>query len=395
MGSPSSASATPAGRYLWRRSWTYEYDTDPCAVWPGAAGVLGVMTRAARATGSDRHTQTVRDTATWIVQRLDKSVPRLLPGLCHGRAGTAWALYDAGELLQDRGLRDCAVGLAMALPTQAARFDVTHGLAGAGLLHVHLWQRTADEGLRQRALGYARTVLEASAVNPDPDAERPTVPLGFGHGLAGAGALLVAAAGITDGPEADRLTAAARVIGNTIVETARVAEGRATWPLDLDGARETETLWCNGPSGIGEFLLRLSVRTDDGRLLALADQAAETVVADPWLRPVDACCGLAGGGQFLLDLAQQTGDPRHRRYAEHVAGVILAQRTERHGRLGITEPGRGDEYAHGAAGVLDFLLRLREDTARPWMPASLPAGTETCPGEPNPVAAAISTLGRR
>jgi len=56
---------------------------------------------------------------------------------------------------------------------------------------------------------------------------------------------------------------------------------------------------------------------------------------------------------------------------------------------------RPSRFLDGAAGVLDFLLRLREDTARPWMPAGVPAGTGTCPGDLNPVAAAISTPERR
>jgi hypothetical protein len=376
----------PESRYLWRRGGAYDKHNDPCAAWPGAAGVLAVLTRSARATNSDRHMETVRDAAAWIEKRLDTSVPRLLPGLCFGRAGTAWALFDAAELLHDQGLRDRAVGLATALPTKAARFDVTHGLAGAGLLHVYLWQRTGDEAVRQRALGYAGSLLDTPAL-----AAESGTPLGFGHGLAGVGAFLVAAAGIADSPEAERFTEAAHVIGHIIVSAASVAEGRATWPLDLDGRRGTQTFWCNGPSGIGEFLLRLGARTGDDRYLALAEQAAETVVDDPWRHPVGACCGVAGAGQFLLDMAQHSGDRRYRRYAHHIAAVILAQRTEHNGRLGIGEPGRGDDYGHGAAGILDFLLRLRDDAARPWLPVPLAARPENCPGASRSAAAAIAT----
>jgi tRNA A-37 threonylcarbamoyl transferase component Bud32 len=376
---------TPDRRYLWRRSQAYNQDTDPCAAWPGAAGVLAVLTRSARATASDRQVETVRAAATWIDQRLGTSVPRLLPGLCLGRAGTAWALYDAAELLRDRALRDRAVGLAESLPTEAARFDVTHGLAGAGLLHVHLWQRSGDEAVRQRALGYARAVLDAPGLSDS------RITLGFSHGLAGAGAFLDEAAGIAGGEDADRFAEAAQAIGYTLANLARVAEGRATWPYDLAGNRGADTFWCNGPSGIGEFLLRLSARTGDGRFRALAEQAAEAVVVSPWAHPVGACCGLAGAGQFLLDMAQHTGDPRYRRYAHHIAGVLLAQRAERHGRLGIAGAGRGDDYGHGAAGVLDFLLRLREDTARPWMPAMAGGGTTDPPRSGRSVAATTST----
>ncbi|MFL6145458.1 MAG: class IV lanthionine synthetase LanL [Labedaea sp.] len=376
---------TPENRYLWRRSWAYDKHNDPCAAWPGAAGVLAVLTRSARATNSDRHMETVRDAAAWIEKRLDTSVPRLLPGLCFGRAGTAWALFDAAELLHDQGLRDRAVGLAKALPTEAVRFDVTHGLAGAGLLHVYLWQQTGDEAVRQRALGYAGSLLDTPAL-----AAESGTPLGFGHGLAGVGAFLVAAAEITDSSDAERFTEAAHVIGHIIVSAAGVTEGRATWPLDVDGRRGIETFWCNGPSGIGEFLLRLSARTGDDRFLAHAEQAAETVVADPWRHPVGACCGLAGAGQFLMDMAQQSGDRRYRRYAHHIAGVILAQRTK-HGRLAIADPGRGDDYGHGAAGILDFLLRLRDDAARPWLPAPLAARPENRPGASRAAAAAIAT----
>ncbi|MFI8339177.1 hypothetical protein ACIF8W_03720 [Streptomyces sp. NPDC085639] len=73
------------------------------------------------------------------------SADRLLPGLCLGRSGAAWALFDSARLPAGAALADRAIALVEQLPTRRPSPDVTHGLSGAGTACLHLWRATADE----------------------------------------------------------------------------------------------------------------------------------------------------------------------------------------------------------------------------------------------------------
>ncbi|MFI5911632.1 class IV lanthionine synthetase LanL [Dactylosporangium sp. NPDC051541] len=352
-------------------------ETDPGNLWHGAAGGLAVLTRAAAVRDEPWLPAAVREAADWLdARRFD--VPRLLPGLAFGRAGTAWALHDAAQQLGDPRLGGRAVELAAALPTTAPSADVTHGLAGAGLLHVALYQRTGRPELAERVRHYADTILGAARrrgpdwawpVRSDADSRfAGRAALGFAHGVAGIGAFLLAAA-TTLGE--DRYRAAAVGAGDTLARAAQVEDGAARWRGDVDEPYDPVVVrlvghWCSGPGGIGTFLIRLFTATGEQRYADLAVQAAAATAQDVWSAAVGACCGLAGDGHFLLDLAERTGDERYRARAEEMAEVIHIERYRRDGLDLPSDPDRGYDYGHGTAGVLDFLLRLRYGGPRPW-----------------------------
>ena len=104
------ATRTPRAQRLWRAGYP-ESTSDPLAVQNGAAGVLAVLTRAARVLDDDDLWRGLESVSEWILQRLF-SIDRLLPGLYFGRSGTAWALHDAAGLLKDEALAARAVQLA-------------------------------------------------------------------------------------------------------------------------------------------------------------------------------------------------------------------------------------------------------------------------------------------
>jgi hypothetical protein len=371
---------SPHRSVLWPRNPVFAPDTDACNAWPGAAGTLAVLTRAALALGDESLRDTVTQAAAWIDERLF-SVPRLLPGLCTGRSGTAWALHEAAGLLGDDRLASRALELARALPTSGHNASISHGLSGAGMAHLHLWQATGDPAMLRSALGYADAALDAARRTGDDWAwPIPTNAnsllaginrYGFATGVAGVGAFLLAAAQAaghdsdSDGPP---FLHAALGAGDTLARAVRLDDRRAMWPVDVGGEHGSMELWCKGPAGIGDFLIRLWAATGEQRFADLAEQAANTVVQNPWRTTTGACCGLAGGGQFLLDMADHTGLETYWAHAEDLAAVIYTQHTE-HGDLQLTGAlNGGHDYADGSAGILDFLLRLRHGGPRLWMP---------------------------
>lgn len=407
--------------------------TDPGNVQHGVAGVLGVLIRAIPVAADipagirggpsldpGRLTATVRSAARWLAnQKPPRDPSRPLPGLYFGRAGAAWALADAGVALDDPSLTERAVEVATSLPLDWPNPDVAHGLAGAGMAHLHVWRRTAEEQLLERAVALADAVV--AAARPGEAGPLWTVPAdsgsrlagachyGFAHGVAGIGSFLLAIGQATGDPVYADLTDRA---GSTLAAAARIDPGAAgpvgaagpgrpngvaawwsTGPeSDGDGSARWPH-WCSGSSGVGTYLLRLGLSTGRQRYVDLARAAARAVYRARWQSLPAACHGLAGNGQFLLDLAHQlpddpvsddpvSGDPvsddpapaepagTYRAWAGDLAELIAARACRRDGRfLAPDETGKAvvADYNVGLAGVVDFLLRLRHGGPRPWM----------------------------
>jgi hypothetical protein len=169
------------------------------------------------------------------------------------------------------------VELARRLPVRGPNPDVAQGLGGAGLALLALWRATGDAGL-MRAAGRAHQLLRFRSRR----SRHRDVP-------------------------------AVRFAGR----------GRGTISRSRDVRRTAQFQWCNGPAGIGTFLIRLRAATGDRRFVDAAVQCAPPA-ADSWAMSPGACCGLSGSGHFLRDLAAFTADDRFRNRAEDVAGVIHA-----------------------------------------------------------------------
>ncbi|MGE7434803.1 class IV lanthionine synthetase LanL [Kitasatospora sp. NPDC001175] len=376
--------------------------TDPCNVQHGAAGVLAVLARAAVAPlpGAVREQalRTARLAAEWIERRC-AAEPVVLPGLHFGRSGAAWALLDAAEALADGHLADRAEAMARQVQTVWPNPDVCHGAAGAGFLQLRLYRSTGSAEHLGRAAECARGLL--AAARREPYGTVWSVPksfdsslagithLGYGHGVAGVGAFLLAVAEATGD---DRLLAGAREAAGTLAATVRRdgPGGRAGWWPQSAGDPESVRLahWCNGASGAGSFLIRLWRATGDRSAYELAVAAGQAVLDGRWHSGTSACHGLAGSGEYLLDLSEATGESRFRSAAWELADLIAARSALRDGLLVLPdETGTGctPAYGTGSSGALAFLLRLRHGGPRIWLDPRPPA-TRSGPGTAEPTA---------
>ncbi|MFD9246501.1 class IV lanthionine synthetase LanL [Streptomyces sp. NPDC059556] len=367
------ASMTPADPHrLWPVS-TLAGESDPCTVQQGAAGVLAVLTRYWELTGDDRLPELISTAGHWIAERADLRSPR--PGLHFGGRGTAWALYDAGRAVDDRGLMDHATALALAPQQATPHHDITHGSAGSGLAAVHLWQRTGDPRFAELAVDAADRLV--AAARRDPSGVSWPVPaeaasseggkryLGFAHGSAGIGSFLLAAATVSGRAEHGDL---AVEVGEQLLADAVLTGEAAQWPAQA-GDLPTAPYWCHGAAGIGTFLVRLWQATGDDRYGDLARRSTYAVTERASRAALAQCHGLAGNGDFLLDMADATGDPVHRTMAEDLARLIVSERAQR--RAQVVFPNEyGDvstSWSDGSAGILAFLLRIRHADPRHWM----------------------------
>ena len=359
--------------------------TDRCSVQHGTAGVLAVLTRAAQL-GDEQVLETVGRTARRLACDIAE-LPRILPGLLFGSSGTAVVLHAAASLLGDAKLTDQAIGLALRIPLEWPNPDVCHGLAGAGLGQLMMWQNSDDPRFEVRVRRCAdRLAAVAQRVKdgvywPIPEdfdsilAGRAQP--GFGHGLSGVATFLLAA-GLETG--VDEYIELAIEAGRTLLTAADVDEdGLVLWPGnrgdDPGKFSYMRMHWCNGVSGIGAFLLRLWQATGDGQIGTLARQAAATVLANRWQHSPVLCHGLAGSGEFLLDLHQADPDGGYLAGAESIAEAMLARDVRRDGHLLLADESLmrvAADYGTGLAGALGFLLRLRSGAPRLLLPVDRP-----------------------
>jgi len=365
---------TPTADRLWPAG-AFGAQTDPGNVQHGAAGVLGTMLRALSIMDA-AGVEATRTAATWLAKR-DTPPGPVLPGLYFGRAGVAWALAEAGDVLKDGALLQQGIALAQELPRQWGNPDVTHGLAGAGMAQLRIWQLTGDAALLASAAGYADEIVAAARTGEHgplwtvpvsfPSRLAGSCHYGFAHGTAGIGYFLLAAGQATGQP---RYLDLATKAGAALCAIGQTDEHGATWWATGPADPSQLPHWCNGSSGVGTFLLRLFGATSDERFATATRGAARAVHMARWQSLPSACHGLAGNGQFLLDAAESLNEPMYHLWAEDLA-TALAIRTARVGdRLLVAdESGRSvtAEYNVGLAGVLDFLGRLLHGGSRPWM----------------------------
>ncbi|MFI9105447.1 class IV lanthionine synthetase LanL [Streptomyces fildesensis] len=348
---------------------------DPCNVQHGAAGVLTVLARADGVLSRQDLRAAMARTASWLDTRMDQQGTSPLPGLYFGRAGTAWALFDAARRLGDSELAERAARLALALPLRWGNPDLFHGAAGAGLTQLHFWRATRRQEFLDRAGECADGLLSAAEhgddgvfwpIPGDFDSSLAGIThLGFAHGVAGVGTFLLEAAIATD--RDDVLDMASRA-GETLARAADRGSGGARWRTDRTGDDGTSTLHhlCSGASGVGTFLIRLWRTTGDPVLRQLAHEAAVSVHKARWFTGTAICHGLAGNGDFLLDMAQVLGGP-YEEWARDIAVSMHARHALRNGLVLVPDESGmriTADYGVGLAGVISFLLRLRHGGPR-------------------------------
>lgn len=350
--------------------------TLPANVQHGAAGVLGVLLQAHRALGDPELLERGAAVAEWLDAWMTRTPPQGPVGLHFGHAGSCWALADAGRATGDGAMVDRAVSRALQLDARWPSPDVTHGIAGLGLTLVHLWQLTGEPRLRAAVAGVSDELLHRAAhdqagVSWSTPRDVPSSFAGqrfhgFAHGTAGVGTFLLCAAGVTG---SERAMAVAVEAARSLIGAAVRQHGCAWWGSSPDRVVGLLPHWCNGSSGVLTFLARVAVAAPDLDMGNLLEESARAVVAGRWSCGTAYCHGLAGNADALLDLGARNGGA-WKDWASDLARVMWERRTvdERGAVLGDEPGGRTPDFGVGYGGGLSTLLRLRSGGPRLWLP---------------------------
>ncbi|MFD8249734.1 class III lanthionine synthetase LanKC [Nocardia sp. NPDC059691] len=332
------------------------YETNPCSVAYGAAGVIHAIHRM---TGSAPDEQ-----VDWLLGQRHSSED-YPPGLYVGQSGIAWVLAELGHLdpatkiMEDAGRHDL----------RWASSNLMHGSSGYGMACLKMWVSGAGSTFldEARAVG-ERLRVEAQATDHGIYwNEAGRVRLGYlfgGSGIALFLLLLYRASGDPTWLQLSRsalefeLAQAAKRNGYIVGFPDEATEE----PL---GAPVLKSYWDIGTAGIASSLVRYLAIAPDVQLSAWLDELIPDICRKYAVFP-QLFHGLAGLGNALLDIAVLAKNQACEQEAWKVAQGILLFGIERD--EGLAFPGEqaireSADFATGAAGVGLFLHRLLEVAA--------------------------------
>jgi tRNA A-37 threonylcarbamoyl transferase component Bud32 len=350
----------------WPERWSTG-SVHPASFMSGTTGIAQYYLDLWQATGDREWLRRADELLEWTAD-VFPFVPGLTPaGLYFGVGSMPWLMTEVAASSDGRRARRWqarADELAGALErADLTTWDVTHGWAGLGLMELALLRATGDPARRAAVqdivgrLSAGATVVAGVPTWPRGD----TVFWGYGHGSAGIGYFLLHAAAALDDPDVRRQAVA---IGHQLIEVATPTVGGRglSWRHGPRSPKAPWTHWCNGASGVGQFLTALSSETGDPTFLDAAIRAGRAIAGS---RAFGSCCrchGLAGEGDYLLEVAGALDDGEEfRAAADRIGRKLDALTIPRdfapkwpHEGDGSPRPG----YMRGYTGIHAFRLRL-------------------------------------
>jgi lantibiotic modifying enzyme len=354
-------------------------------LYDGVGGIAVFLARLGRACGDEEIARHARGAVNQLLA-FDPDADGE-HGLYVGRAGVAWALARAGELLDLPRACDRGVQLLLGTPPATANPDVLSGQAGRLLAQLDLFAATGDPRLASGAAATAERLLALGergdgggrrwlmrAINPD------VALTGYSHGAAGIAHALFEAAAAFGTAEcaaaAEELLGYERACFDPAAGNWRDLRPRAEEPEPEEVA--FEVAWCNGAAGVGLARLAMWTRVPDPRFVDEIESAARAtrrhLAATPELNS-SLCHGLCGNAEFLFDAARLLGRPGLLDGVLARTDTLAGEALENGFALSSGVMSRQDSPGLflGVAGVGHFFLRM-------WDPVAVPSLLALQPG---------------
>lgn len=280
------------------------------------------------------------------------------PGLYLGLPGIAYTLWRLGH--QDRAVH--ALSLAFESDLLYADCGMFHGAAGCGLASLQMYLWTKHKKFAEKALEIGTRVL-ADSVATDAgiawkDSTRAEVLPGFAYGASGIALFLLYLSIVA---QDDRFAVAAAKALEHEVASASVETPDRLPRWKASATRNVwSPYWLSGGCGIGSVLIRFYAALGEERYLQLARDVARANYSRFCVLP-GQFEGLSGIGDFMLDMSMLAGDETCAAKARDIVESILLYRVSQGSEVAF--PGRflvrlSTDYGYGSSGVGMFLNRF-------------------------------------
>jgi lantibiotic modifying enzyme len=259
--------------------------------------------------------------------------------------------------------------------------DIASGLAGIGLVLLHLAREPDRSGLLESAKIAGDRLITLAQSSPNgiywtiSVASKLEYP-NFSHGTAGIGYFL---ATLFEATEDERYLVHALAAGAYLRSImSKALSSNCLLPDEQTTGRNLFYLgWCHGPAGTGRFFFRLSQLTDDPAWIDLITQQAETLQDSGipeqqtlgYWNNVSRCCGAAGVGEFFLGLYAATKEKAYLTFAQRIAAHLVSRAEKVEDGMKWTQSETRLQPDHllaqtglmqGAAGIGLFLVHLAQ-----------------------------------
>jgi len=324
------------------------YVTNPWSVAYGAAGLVR---------GLHRLTGQVHPAVQDWMQRHTDGLDALPPSLYFGLGGVGWTLLDAGSAAQGLELID----RASRAPVAELPANIAEGSAGVGLSCLAAWQRTSDDGWREKATRVGEHLIETARDSglglywPQEGERRH--PLGYAYGSSGVAAFLLYLHLATGESRLRRVARRALDFDLSQLTT------RATTGIGLPGHADEQLLepyWQRGSAGFGGALARFCRVTGDEKLRSTLDHLVYCTLQGNAIN-LGLFSGMAGIVNFALDCHHVLGGTGYRQLATGMADDIMSMACPQ--PEGLAFPGHGllrytNDFGTGSMGIALLLDRL-------------------------------------
>lgn len=317
-----------------------------------------------------------KDIIEWVNNNHGYETNATPPGLYFGYGAIPWILSNLGKKLKDNSLTNKAIEIANLIANDKIRqMNISHGASGIGLMLMEVFEQTGDNELLIKASEMGDLVIKNAKYQEDKiywnaistlkEGFKIHKPIGYSHGIAGIGYFLLSLYSLTK--EEKFLKIVYEVIKTLDRTSIEIANGKAvTWAHSLDDINSTIgwTHWCNGASGVGNFLLPASQIIKNNKIIKLSEKCADAVNLSSAFGSFCQCHGLAGNGDFLINAFRFTNNQKYYETAVSNSQKLLALKYIQNNLWLWTIEDRqtfGIEYMTGYVGIYSFLLRLFYD----------------------------------
>ena len=376
-----------------QHAWAPAYQACPGDLYEGTAGISLFLARLYRFTGDRYERKALEGAVNHVLSQISKIEPRFRIGFFSGATGAAYALTEAGRVLEHDTLIRRALDELHGLrnhPLDASMVDVIVGCAGAIPALIDVGQRFDRQELVDLAVRYGEHLLGLACKTAEgwswDTMGTPGLPhlTGFAHGAAGVVTALLEVYRVT---QDDRFVEAARQ--GLCFERSHFSAAHGNWPDFREQSRQPNgqpgflCFWCHGAPGIGMSRLRCWKTLVHDTSLRDEIEVAIRTTKPTLLRDATAgrgnyslCHGVGGNSELMMLAAEMLGRGELAEIAEHV-GLAGIEQIEKPGLPWPCGTHGGCETPNlmtGLAGIGHFYLRLYDAQAVPSILVLEPSG---------------------
>ncbi|MGE8022108.1 lanthionine synthetase LanC family protein [Peribacillus frigoritolerans] len=272
-------------------------------------------------------------------------------------SGTAGISYGYSQLGDTQKSIELISKTLVSIKTVPIKYNIAEGIAGIGLVLLHLYKKTKDAYLLEKAIEIGEKIISDFGkyefnvfINKDKNLE-----LGFYNGLAGISYFLTHLYSYKQLPE---FLDTSHLFIKKIINYSSNENKSAYVPIIREGKSFSSSLL--GAAGVAKAVFEINIYLKNENLTLFFDKLVNNFSYKYSDNPTYVN-GLSGKGLTLLEFYKRTREVKYLNMSEQLLRSILLFKYDNKGNLYFPDSSllRGNlSYSDGIAGILDFIIEF-------------------------------------